>query len=342
MKVLYAIQSTGNGHLIRAKEIIPFLKRRFDFDVMLSGPKTNLDLGYPIKYHQRGLTFYFNKSGSINWVKTIFKNNLFQFIKDVLSLPVKDYDLVITDFEPISAWACKFRGVLSFGLSNQITLWQKESLKPKKLFSSSLKYLKYFAPTELEYGLHYQKFNDRIFLPIIRAKLRSLKVTKGGGIVVYLPAYDLKRITKVLSLFPNVKWTIFSKEINEPKTQGSLRFFPINEDHFSKKLAKSDGIITSAGFTTTSEALFLGKTLLVIPMRGQIEQSFNAQVLKKMGVTVVKELSIKKSKIIEHWIKNPNVIKVNFENDLNYLVDQIALDYIKIKHKKVLDYKLAQ
>jgi len=51
MKVLYAIQSTGNGHLIRAKEIIPFLKRRFDFDVMLSGPKTNLDLGYPIKYH---------------------------------------------------------------------------------------------------------------------------------------------------------------------------------------------------------------------------------------------------------------------------------------------------
>jgi len=27
---------------------------------------------------------------------------------------------------------------------------------------------------------------------------------------------------------------------------------------------------------------------------------------------------------------------------LNYLVDQIALDYIKIKHKKVLDYKLAQ
>ena len=61
-----------------------------------------------------------------------------------------------------------------------------------------------------------------------------------------------------------------------------------------------------------------------------------------MGVTVVKELSIKKSKIIEHWLENPNVIKVNFENDLNYLVDQIALDYIKIKHKKVLDYKLAQ
>ena len=66
MKVLYAIQSTGNGHISRAKEIIPYLERRFNLDIMLSGPKNHLDLGYPNKNHFQGLTLHFNKSGSIN------------------------------------------------------------------------------------------------------------------------------------------------------------------------------------------------------------------------------------------------------------------------------------
>jgi len=340
MKVLYAIQSTGNGHISRAKEIIPYLERRFNLDIMLSGPKNHLDLGYPIKNHFQGLTLHFNKSGSINWMKTLFKNNLFQFIRDVFSLRVHDYDLVITDFEPVSAWACKFRGVLSFGISNQISLWQKETPKMKSHFKISLKLLKYFAPTKLEFGLHYQRFNNRMFSPIIRSKLRSIKVTQGGGIVVYLPAYDLENITQVLALFPKVQWTVFSKEIKQKTTKGLLNFCPINEDHFLSELAQCDGVITNAGFTTTSEALFLGKPLIAIPMRGQIEQSYNAFALKKMGATIIKKLSVDKTTKITDWLDNPKVIKVNFENDLNYLVDQIALDYIKNKYGAKMIYDL--
>ena len=301
MKVLYAIQSTGNGHISRAKEIIPYLERRFNLDIMLSGPKNHLDLGYPIKNHFQGLTLHFNKSGSINWMKTLFKNNLFQFIRDVFSLRVHDYDLVITDFEPVSAWACKFRGVLSFGISNQISLWQKETPKMKSHFKISLKLLKYFAPTKLEFGLHYQRFNNRMFSPIIRSKLRSIKVTQGGGIVVYLPAYDLENITQVLALFPKVQWTVFSKEIKQKITKGLLNFYPINEDNFLNELAQCDGVITNAGFTTTSEALFLGKPLIAIPMRGQIEQSYNAFALKKMGATIIKKLSVDKTTKITDW-----------------------------------------
>ncbi len=332
MKVLYAIQSTGNGHISRAKELIPFLERRFQFDVMLSGPKNKLDVGYPIKHHFKGLTLHYSKNGGIHWRKTFLGNNLFQFIRDVFSLRVQDYDLVITDFEPVSAWACKLRGVLSFGLSNQISLWQKKVPKPKKKPPVALKYLQYFAPTNLEYGFHYQKFNKRTFLPIIRTKLRELKVTKGGGIVVYLPAYDLHHITEVLSLFPAINWNVFTQEIKEETQQGSIYIRPINEDHFLKALAQSDGVITNAGFATTSEALYLGKPLLTIPMRGQIEQNYNAFALKKMGATVLKKLSVDKAKRIANWLDNPKVVQVNFENDLNYLVDQIALDYIKSKY----------
>lgn len=338
MKVLYAVQTTGNGHISRAKEIIPYLNRRFQYDVMLSGPENHLDLGHPVKHHFKGLTLHYDKSGAIHWRKTLLKNNFFQFIRDVFSLRVQEYDLVITDFEPVSAWACKLRGVLSFGLSNQISLWQKKVPKPKKQFRVSLKYLKKFAPTDLEYGFHYQKFNKRIFFPIIRTKLRELNVSKGGGIVVYLPVYDLNNITEVLSLFPEVKWNVFTKEIKEETIQGSIHIHPINEEHFLDVLAQCDGVITNAGFATTSEALYLRKPLLTIPMRGHIEQSYNAFALKKMGVTVLKKLNVDKVERIADWLENPKVVQGNFENDLNYLIDQIALDYIKSKYSGKVIY----
>ena len=331
MKVLYAIQTTGNGHLTRAKELIPYLERRFQFDILLSGPKEHLDLDYPITYHFRGLTFHYGKSGAIHWPKTLLKNNFFYFIKDVLSLRVDTYDLAITDFEPISAWASKLRGVLSFGVSNQVSLWQKKVPKPKKQFRTSLKYLKLFAPTNLEYGFHYQKFNKRIFSPIIRSKLKNQTITQGGGIVVYLPSFNLKEITAFLSLLPIVKWHVFSKEVKEQITQGSIKIYPINEDLFLQYLAQSDGVMTNAGFGTTSEALYLAKPLLVVPMRGHVEQNHNAFALKKMGVPVIKKLGEDKVQRITNWINNPKVVNVEFKEDLNYLVDQIALDYIKSK-----------
>ena len=88
MKVLYAIQTTGSGHISRAKEFIPLLERRFQFDVILSGPPVQLDLGHPVKKHYRGLTLYTYKNGGINWIKTLFKNNLWQLFRDIVKLRV--------------------------------------------------------------------------------------------------------------------------------------------------------------------------------------------------------------------------------------------------------------
>ena len=37
MKILYAIQGTGNGHLSRARDIIPILQKKGDVDILVSG-----------------------------------------------------------------------------------------------------------------------------------------------------------------------------------------------------------------------------------------------------------------------------------------------------------------
>lgn len=41
MKILYAIQTTGNGHLARAQSIIPRLKEIANIDIITSGPKND-------------------------------------------------------------------------------------------------------------------------------------------------------------------------------------------------------------------------------------------------------------------------------------------------------------
>ena len=74
MRLLYAIQGTGNGHISRAEDIIPILKEYGKLDIFVSGAQADIKLSYPLKYKSRGLSFFFGKSGGIDFLKT-FKQN---------------------------------------------------------------------------------------------------------------------------------------------------------------------------------------------------------------------------------------------------------------------------
>ena len=103
MKILYAIQGTGNGHLSRARDIIPILQQKGELDILVSGIQADVDLPYPVKYRFKGLSFIFGKNGGIDLIATYRKSNLKQLYNEIKSLPLDDYDLVINAFEPVSA-----------------------------------------------------------------------------------------------------------------------------------------------------------------------------------------------------------------------------------------------
>ena len=100
MKVLYAIQATGNGHISRAKVLIPYLQKNIEVDVLLSGTSADIELGLPIRFYFKGLSFVFGKNGGVNIWKTIAQMDFWRFFKDIKRLPLNEYDLVINDFEP--------------------------------------------------------------------------------------------------------------------------------------------------------------------------------------------------------------------------------------------------
>jgi len=133
MRILYAIQGTGNGHLSRAKEIIPALLNRAQVDVLISGTQAEVVLPHNVEYVYKGLSFYFGKNGGIDFIKTFKKNSIFKVINEIIDCPVTNYDLVINDFEPITAWACYFKGVKCISLSHQSALYSKNVPKPSYL-----------------------------------------------------------------------------------------------------------------------------------------------------------------------------------------------------------------
>ena len=326
MKILYAIQGTGNGHLTRAKEIIPILKEKGDVDILISGSECDIVLEYPITYKLYGLNYTLGKNGGINFWQTFRKVRLFRFLREIKNLPVKNYDLIINDFEPVSAWAAKFKNVNCISLSHQNAVLDEASQKKGK-FKIERLILKYYAPAKLKFGFHFASYSSSIFTPIIRKKIRHSSVNNKGHYTVYLPSYDHNKILEVLSEVPLVKWHIFSKKTKQLIFKKNVMIYPINEFDFIKSITTCEGVLCGAGFETPSEALFLNKKLMVIPMKNQYEQQCNAAALEKMGVPVIKTLEKKRLKKIAKWIYSYATYKVNYPDITEDILESILLPY---------------
>jgi uncharacterized protein (TIGR00661 family) len=119
MRILYAIQATGNGHLSRAHEILPHLYKIGQTDILLSGTQAEIQLNHPIKYRLKGLSFTFGKNGGVDIWNTYNEASILRLFKEYESLPVENYDLIINDFEPISAWAGLLKNIPCVSLSHQ-------------------------------------------------------------------------------------------------------------------------------------------------------------------------------------------------------------------------------
>ena len=323
MKILYAIQGTGNGHVCRAREIVPILSRKADVEVLISGIQADVQLPFPVKYVFKGLSYIFGKKGGIDLLETYRKNRINNLLKEIKELPVGEYDLVISDFEPVSSWACYIRNKPCIGLSHQAAVLNKKSPHPKHTDPVGRAILKSYAPASAKYGFHFRSYDENIFTPVIRNEIRGMPVTDNGHYTVYLPAYSDKKIVEILSKCEGVNWEIFSKHFDHEINSENIRLLPVNNEAFIQSMASSHGVICGAGFETPAEALFLNKKLLVIPMKNQYEQHCNAAALKELGVPVLKSLKEKQLPLITEWLKNDERIKVNYPDETEIIIDDL-------------------
>lgn len=323
MKVLYAIQGTGNGHVSRANEIIPFLKTKCELDILLSGTQADVGLDYEIKYTLKGLSFIFGKKGGVDLYKTFKQLQSKKFLAEIKALPVEEYDLVINDFEPISAWACKIKNVPCIGMSHQFAVSDNQSPKPITTDLIAAMVLKYYAPCKRGVGFHFKKYGDNIFTPVIKKEIRNAVVKNLGHYTVYLPAYSDIKLIDFLSTFKKTEWQIFSKHTDKTYKEKNCWIRPVNTMAFTESFTTCEGILCGAGFETPAEALQMGKKLLIVPMKNQYEQHCNAAAAQELGVPVIKNLKKKHLHKVESWLNEKEALQINFPDETEKIIELV-------------------
>ena len=324
MKIFYAIQGTGNGHLSRAIQLYPYLKNFGEVDFFLSGSNTQLNVNIPIKYRSKGFSLYYTSTGGLDYVK-IIKSISFNLYNEAKQLPLEKYDLVINDFEFLTSFSCKLKKLNSIHFGHQASFQSKSTPRPSSLSPIGSMVLENFVKCSDYIGLHFENYDDKIYSPIVKAEILNAAVSDNGYITIYLPQYSTQYLQPYLHSLQDFHFEVFTNEFNQITNSKNITYFPINNSMFTNSLIHCKGIITAGGFETPSEAMYLNKKLLCIPILSHYEQECNAAALKKMGVPVVYEVGDNFEEIIENWLNAsiiyPKMQANNIPETLQYLFD---------------------
>lgn len=335
MKILYAIQGTGNGHLSRAREIVPVLRQYAEVDLLVSGTQSEVKLPWRLDYQYKGFSFCYNRKGGVSKIKSLRENVTPKLLREINSLPVENYDLVVNDFEPVSAWAARKRGVACVAMSHQSAYLSDNSPRPYQRDRFGEIVLKRYAPAMAAVGFHFRPYDDFIYTPVIRSEIRELLVTEQGYFAVYLPAYKDQYLVNMLSQVKHADWLIFSRYTKEAYSPvPGIRIQPVENDAFIQSMGECQGILTGGGFETPAEAMFLGKKVFSIPVKGQYEQQCNAAALSRLGCPVAPKLDQGLIPEIQAWVLAPQPEPVDYPHHTVEVVEKVLELGIRQKEKQ--------
>ena len=320
MRILYGIQGTGNGHITRARVMATtFSALDVEVDYVFSGRSEldYFDMDDFADYRTfRGLSFN-SKSGQVDSIKTLKNARPLQLLKDIKNLDLRHYDLVFNDFEPITAWAARQQGVPVVGMSHQAAfLSDKVPMFGRAFLRRAL--IRNYAPANVYLGVHWQPYAENIIPPFIANHHHDNPVMVENKVLVYLPFENLDSVVDYLKDFPEREFYCYHPNAKDSSV-GNIHLRAPSRVGFLNDLANAGGVIGNAGFELASEALQLGKKLLLKPLGKQFEQGINAQTLLAMGAAHV--MSYLNPNAMDDWLQSPQNKKLNFPSDPAPLVD---------------------
>ncbi|AZG71982.1 MJ1255/VC2487 family glycosyltransferase [Shewanella livingstonensis] len=322
MKILYGVQGTGNGHISRARLMSKALKQHnIDVDFLFSGrtPQYYFDMQCFGDYQTRaGMTFV-TKNGRVNTVKTARYNLQTPILSEIKQLDLSGYDLVLNDFEPVSAWAAKQQRVPSIAISHQAALQYPVPKQGHSWFNEFL--LKHFAPVDIALGCHWHHFGFPILPPFV-------EVSPNGGdhshqILVYLPFEDADSIAAFLAPFDQYHFFVYHSTQPLQGFAGHIHWHGFDREGFKQHMAHCGGVIGNAGFELASEAMTLGKKLLVKPLLGQFEQSANVAALQLLAAA--ESMQTLDFGVLKRWLKSPSPKPIAYPQVGDALVEWLKM-----------------
>ncbi len=318
MKILMGVQATGNGHITRARAMsAAFKKRGVDVDYVFSGrdPSELFDMDTFGNFRSFGGLTFVTQAGSVKPIATFRKNSFRQLYRDICSLDVSQYDLVITDFEPITAWAAKRQGKTCVAVGHQNAF---DYAIPKKGSNPIVSlFMQNFSPAQVRLGLHWHHFGQPILPPIADVHAASPQVQE-DKILVYLGFEQPDKVIEWLTPFDDYQFYFYAP-FAQPEDRGHIHLRPLSREGFQKDLSDCNGVISNAGFELASEAIQLGKKVLVKPLKGQMEQASNALALEQLNLGM--QMNRLDNQVLRDWLNYFEGKQVIYPNVADAIVD---------------------
>ncbi len=314
MRLLYGVQATGNGHISRARALVGQLQAAgWHIDFVFSGrPAAQLfDMHVFGAFRCFGGLSFASHAGNIQRWQTWQQLKLKKVYQDIQALDTRSYDLVLTDFEPITAWAARRQGTPCIGIGHQYAFLYDIPKRHDSYFHRWL--FRWFAPTAQHIPLHWHHFNQPIFPPLLHLPTVESDIDE-RQVLVYLPFESAEAIASHLHDLPDWTFSIFHPNAQRILQQGmntNQRWFLPDLQHFQHCFSRAAKVICNAGFELVSEALQCQKAILVKPLHGQMEQASNAHALELLGyANVCQQLN---TEFIHQWLAQADTLnKVRF------------------------------
>jgi len=344
MKILFGVQTEGNGHITQAIAVKQYLKQN-GYDVskaFAASKKRGLSKYFTDEFDvvtYEGFDFVFDKEGRVIIWKTLLKNTLelprliLSFIKICNVIRKEKPDAIFNYYEPlVGLTSLFFRNIKYVSFGHQYAM--DSSIYPRingypvqKLFLNIIN--KVTSLRAKIVALSYYEFNDEEMIvspPMLRSESYSVSDKKEDFVLVYLMNEDmLPQLFSEAKKYPDIKIECFTKLTKQHDELPNVKLYNLDGKLFQEKMKVCKAVICSGGFETSAEAIYQKKPLLMIPMPNHYEQRANCEdaYLSSFGIYTDK---IDLSKIPKYQMGNTKWF------DTHQYVLQRVLYYLGVDH----------
>jgi len=294
-KIIYGVSGEGSGHSSRAREMITHLGQSghivkgVSYDRGYRNLKDDFDI-----FETEGLHIA-SRDNKVSIPKTVGDNLLKlpegkERLKALRQL-FKSFgpDCVITDFEPMTAYLARHYELPLVSLDNQHRMRYMEYPHPpgldhnRRVTEGVIRAMVPSPDVALVTSFYFGKTkNDRTFVfpPILRQDVLQRQPATGEHLLVYLTS-GFDSFLDLLGRFSRERFIVYG--CGKEGVEGNITYKLPSGDGFLDDLASCRAVMATAGFTLITEALYLRKPYLALPMRGQFEQELDGYLLAELG-----------------------------------------------------------
>jgi len=300
MRILYGVTGEGLGHAMRSRVIAEHLRQRGHTVQLVASGRAR---GYLARYFPDveeipGFTLAYARGG-IARMQTLRSNyraarGAIRDCVDLYRWPVAAFqpEVCISDLDSFAHLAGRLFGRPVISIDHHHVLDRCKHVGLRRRYPIPL--TRAFVRAKLPGCAHYivtsfyqpplrQRARDSTTLvgPILRREVLDLEPTTGDHVLVYQTA--TRDLVEPLAALGDHKFVVYGCGPGK-SAHDHITFRPFDETQFLADLASARAVICNGGYTLMSEALYLGKPVLSVPLRRHGEQLLNARYLEALGL----------------------------------------------------------